>query len=134
MHKDEALDDYRQAIGWAQRIVMIYPIFWGRPPAMLLGFIDRVFASNFAYRDEGKPLPVGLLKGKEAVVISTMKGPSFYMRLLLRNAHQVLMRRALFNFVGMKRVKFFEFGGMESHSKEGARKREKAFEKVVAYF
>lgn len=134
MHKDPEMAKYREALLWADRIVMIYPIFWGRPPAMLLGFVDRLFASNFAYRDSGGLLPEGLLKGKEVVVVSTMKGPTHYMRLLFRNAHQILMRRALFNFVGIKKVKFFEFGGLEGSTPKEAKNRQRAFKTVGKYF
>jgi NAD(P)H dehydrogenase (quinone) len=52
MHTDPGLDKYRRQIMWADKIVFIYPIWWGRPPAMLMGFIDQLFASNFAYKDK----------------------------------------------------------------------------------
>lgn len=97
---------------------------------MLLGFIDRIFASNFAYRDTGGVFPEQLLKGKSAVCISTMKGPAGYMFLWLGNAHQNLMKKALFSFVGIKGVKFFEFGDVEK--KEG--KQNTYLEKIARYF
>ncbi|MCC3372693.1 NAD(P)H-dependent oxidoreductase [Cohnella sp. REN36] len=130
MHRDPDLEKYREQIRRADKIVLVYPIFWGRPPAMLLGYIDRMFASNFAYRDKGTLLPEGLLKGKSAVCISTMKGPAHYPRFWLNNAHQVLMKRALFGFVGIKKVKFFEFGQMETPKGNQASK----LAKVRRYF
>lgn len=80
---------------------------------MLLGYIDQMFASGFAYRGTGGLLPEGLLQGKAAVCVSMMKGPSHYPLLWLNNANKVLMRRALLRYVGIKQVKFFEFGNME---------------------
>lgn len=114
MQSDPELGKYREQLLWADRIVLVYPIWWGRPPAMLMGYIDRMFASGFAYRDKGGLLPEGLLKGKSVVCVSSMKGPAFYPLLLLNNAHKALMRKALFNYVGIRKVKFFEFGSMES--------------------
>lgn len=114
MHKDPKLEKYRQQLTWADKLVFIYPIWWGRPPAMLLGYIDQLFASNFAYKDKKGLFPEGLLKGKSVVCISTMKGPTHYPLLWLNNAHKILMKRALFQFVGIRKVKFFEFGNMES--------------------
>lgn len=131
MHKDPELEKYRRQIIWADQIVMVYPIWWGRPPAMLLGYIDKMFASNFAYRDKKGLLPEGLLKGKSAICISTMKGPTHYPLLLHFNAHKMLMKRALFSYVGMKKVKFFEFGWMESKSKG---KHAKKLERIYQYF
>ena len=53
MHLDPELENHRNQLLWAEKIVFVYPIWWGRPPAMLMGYIDRIFASNFAYRDKG---------------------------------------------------------------------------------
>lgn len=131
MHKNPAFEKYREQIRWADRLVFIYPIFWGRPPAMLLGFIDQVFATDFAYKYlPGKIYPEGLLAGKSAVCISTMKGPRGYILFTLGNAHKILMKKAVFQFVGIRKVKFFEFGSMEK--KNG--RQEKKLARVKKYF
>ncbi|MCA0756313.1 NAD(P)H-dependent oxidoreductase [Paenibacillus sp. N4] len=130
MHTDPGIEKYRQQLTWADKIVFIYPIWWGRPPAMLLGYIDQLFASNFAYRDTNGLFPEGLLKGKSVVCVSTMKGPANYPFLWLNSAHKILMKRALFGFVGIKNVKFFEFGNMESPKGNQTKK----LEKVYRYF
>lgn len=130
MHTDPELAKYREQLLWADKIVFVYPIWWGRPPAMLLGYIDQMFASGFAYRDKGGLLPEGLLKGKSVVCISSMKGPAHYPLLWLGNSHKVLMRKALFNYVGIRKVKFFEFGSMESPRGKHSRK----LEQIRRYF
>jgi NAD(P)H dehydrogenase (quinone) len=130
MHIDPKLEKYREQIRNADKIVFVYPIWWGRPPAMLLGYIDQLFASNFAYRETGGFMPEGLLKGKSVVCISSMMGPTLYPLYWLNNAHKVLMRKALFQYVGMKKVKFFEFGNMESPKG----KHEQKLNKVYQYF
>lgn len=130
MYLEPDLEMYRRQITWADKLIFIYPIWWGRPPAMLLGYIDRLFASNFAYRDKKGLLPDGLLKGKSVVCVSTMKGPTKYPLIWLNNAHKILMKKAVFGFVGIKNVKFFEFGNMES--KKGHQTRKLA--KVYRYF
>jgi len=123
MHQDPELAVYRKKIKDAENLIFIYPIWWGRPPAMLLGFFDRIMASGYAYREKkGSSYPEGLMKGKRVICISTMKGPTGYTAILLNNAHKVLMRKALFNFIGIKKVKFFEFGSME---KSGGSQSEK---------
>ncbi|MGE7607853.1 NAD(P)H-dependent oxidoreductase [Peribacillus frigoritolerans] len=130
MHLDPQLEKYRNQITWADKIVFVYPIWWGRPPAMLMGYIDQLFAANFAYRDKKGLFPEGLLKGKSVVCVSTMKGPAKYPLIWLNDAHKILMKRALFNFVGIKKVKFFEFGNMESPKGKQTQK----LEKVYRYF
>jgi len=44
-------------------------------PAMLKGFIDRVFTSGFAFKYNTKGMPQGLLKGKKAIVILSTGAP-----------------------------------------------------------
>lgn len=130
MHCDPKFEKYREQINWADLLVYIYPIWWGRPPAMLMGYFDQLFASNFAYKDKGGLLPEGLLKGKSVVCVSSMKGPTNYPMFWLNDAHKILMRKAVFNYVGIKNVKFFEFGNME-HPKG---KQVKKLDKIYRYF
>lgn len=131
MHSDPETSKYREQITWADHIVYIYPIWWGRPPAMLMGYVDRLFSTNFAYKNTNTAYGhVGLLKGKKVTCISTMKGPAGYITLFLNNAHKALMKKALFNYVGIKKVKFFEFGNSEVKNGNQA----KQLNKVQKYF
>jgi NAD(P)H dehydrogenase (quinone) len=130
MHVEPSMDKYRAQINWAEQIVYIYPIWWGRPPAMLLGYFDKLFSTNFAYKSKGKFATEGLIKNKSVIFISTMKGPTNYPLFLMNNAHKALMKRAVFKFIGFKKFKFFEFGSMEST--EG--KQQKALSKIENYF
>jgi NAD(P)H dehydrogenase (quinone) len=58
-------------VKWADLLIFIYPIWWGGMPAILKGYIDRIFTSGFAYRSyESGILP--LLSGKKALIMSTM--------------------------------------------------------------
>jgi len=128
--KNPELLKYRDQLLWAEKLVFIYPIWWGRPPAMLLGYFDRILATGFAYEYKANGMPTGLLKDKSAVCISTMKGPTGYPLLLLNNAHKALMKKAVLGFVGIKDIQFFEFGNMESKKN----KQVKALNKINAYF
>lgn len=49
---------------------MVSPIWWYSLPAMLKGYIDRVFSQGFAY-EYAQTGPRGLLSGKRAVIITT---------------------------------------------------------------
>jgi NAD(P)H dehydrogenase (quinone) len=56
-------------------IIVIHPNWWGQPPAIVKGWIDRVFRPGVAYEfqegDNGEGTPVGLLKAKFALVFNT---------------------------------------------------------------
>jgi NAD(P)H dehydrogenase (quinone) len=59
----------------ADGVVIVHPNWWGQPPAILKGWIDRVVRPGVAYRfrenDSGEGIPVGLLKARAAVVFNT---------------------------------------------------------------
>lgn len=59
----------------ADVLVFIHPNWWGQPPAILKGWVDRVFRSGRAYRfvDQGNGIgiPEGLLKADRAIVLNT---------------------------------------------------------------
>lgn len=62
----------QEKVSQADGLVLIHPIWWTGPPAILKGWIDRVFSLGFAYNfDEKDGHPIGLLKHKKAMVINT---------------------------------------------------------------
>jgi len=55
----------RDDVTWADHIVFIFPIWWGTMPALLKGWLDRVFVVGFAFRYiEGKKKQEKLLREK----------------------------------------------------------------------
>lgn len=60
-------------------LVIVHPNWWCQPPAMLKGWIDRVLrpgrAYNFVPDGQGGAKPVGLLKIRTALVITTANNP-----------------------------------------------------------
>jgi putative NADPH-quinone reductase len=56
-------------------IIIVHPNWWGQPPAILKGWIDRVIRPEVAYRfvenDKGEGVPEGLLKAHIGVVFNT---------------------------------------------------------------
>lgn len=59
----------------ADGIIIIHPNWWGMPPALLKGWIDRVIRPGIAYEfvegDSGEGVPVGLLTAKSALIFNT---------------------------------------------------------------
>jgi NAD(P)H dehydrogenase (quinone) len=92
----------QECVRQADTIIFIYPVWWFSMPAMLKGYIDRVFIRGFAYDMKGHMIQ-GLLKGKKVMLFSTTGGPSFAYYLL---GYLVAMKTAIdagiFNFCGLK--------------------------------
>jgi putative NADPH-quinone reductase len=59
----------------AEGIAIIHPNWWGQPPAILKGWVDRIVRPGVAYEflenDQGEGVPCGLLKAKTAVIFNT---------------------------------------------------------------
>jgi NAD(P)H dehydrogenase (quinone) len=68
-------DEVRSAEG----IIIVHPNWWGQPPAILTGWIDRVLRPGIAYEflenDSGEGIPRGLLKARAALVFNTSNTP-----------------------------------------------------------
>ena len=69
------IGEHCKEIREAEGIIIVHPNWWGQPPAILKGWIDRVFRPGIAYEflegDSGEGIPAGLLRAKAAVVINT---------------------------------------------------------------
>ncbi len=68
-------------VAWAQEEVhsadalcVIYPLWWMAMPAMMKGYIERVFARGFAYELKENSVR-GMMSGKKAVLITLSGAP-----------------------------------------------------------
>lgn len=59
----------------ADGIIIIHPNWWGMPPAILKGWVDRVIRPGVAYEflegDSGEGVPCGRLRARTALVFNT---------------------------------------------------------------
>lgn len=72
---EAAVDRHCAEIAAADGIVVIHPNWWGQPPAILKGWVDRVIRPGVAYEfveeDSGEGVPRGLLRARTALVFNT---------------------------------------------------------------
>jgi putative NADPH-quinone reductase len=94
----------REAIERADHVVFEFPVWWGTLPALLKGFIDRVFLPGWAFQNTGKALPEGLLAGRTARVLATMDSPRIWYALKHRRAAHRALTHATLNYVGISKV------------------------------
>lgn len=100
------LQKAQELISWADHLVFVYPNWWGGMPALLKGFIDRVFLPGFAFKyRKNSPLPEQLLKGKTARLIVTMDSPSVYYRFYLGQPGHQMMKHSILKFCGVDSVR-----------------------------
>jgi len=77
---DPVVKNYCEEISEADGIIIVHPNWWGQPPAILKGWVDRVLRPGVAYAfregDSGEGVPIGLLKAGMAIVFNTSNTPA----------------------------------------------------------
>ena len=72
---DILVNQYAKELVDSDFLVFIHPNWWGQPPAILKGYIDRVIRPPYAYDfpedDNGGGLPIEKLNGKYGIVYNT---------------------------------------------------------------
>ncbi|MCX8069555.1 MAG: NAD(P)H-dependent oxidoreductase [Thermodesulfovibrionales bacterium] len=97
----------------AEIVTFIYPIWWTGLPAMVKGYIDRIFLYGFAYAlDENKNVQP-LLKGKKAIIINTSGSPNeYYDNIGMTNALMMTSDKGIFEFCGFEVLLHKIFGAV----------------------
>jgi NAD(P)H dehydrogenase (quinone) len=62
------------AVAGCNALCVVYPLWWASMPAILEGYIDRVFARGFAYQGESGTTQ-GLLAGRSCVLVTLSGSP-----------------------------------------------------------
>jgi NAD(P)H dehydrogenase (quinone) len=118
---EQGLIDSQHMIKWADHMVFVYPTWWGTMPALLKGFIDRVFLPGFGFQfRNGSVWWNKLLKGKSARLIVTMDTPPWYFRLFYGRPGHNAMKKSTLEFCGIKPVKISSIGPIK-YSKKSKR-------------
>lgn len=95
-----------QKILWAEHLVWVHPVWWGSMPAIMKGFIDRVFLPGMAFKyRENSVWWDKLLTGKSAHIITTLHQPSWYYRIMYARPSINALRKSTLNFCGISPVK-----------------------------
>jgi NAD(P)H dehydrogenase (quinone) len=92
----------------ADGIIVIHPNWWGQPPAILKGWIDRVIRPGVAYRfqetDSGEGVPVGLLRARTAIVFNTSNTPLAREQTVFQDPLDTIWKNCIFDLCGVKNV------------------------------
>lgn len=118
------LQSAQDDIGWAQHLVLLFPLWLGDMPALLKGFLEQVARPGFAFKngDDGNPFERKGLAGRSARVIVTMGMPALVYRWYFR-AHSVRsLERNVLGFVGIAPVHETLIGGVDQLGAAGGHK------------
>ncbi|MCW5771131.1 MAG: NAD(P)H-dependent oxidoreductase, partial [Rhodospirillaceae bacterium] len=112
-----ALAPAQAAIGAADHLVIVYPLWLGTMPAILKAFLEQVFRPGFAFSaGEGGGWPRRKLKGKSARVVVTMGMPAFVYRWYFGAHGLKSLERNILAFAGIGPISESLFGMVEAVS------------------
>ena len=93
-------------ISAAEGVVIVHPNWWGQPPAILKGWVDRVIRPGVAYEflenDKGEGVPCGLLKVKSAVVFNTSNTETEREKNIFGDPLETIWKNCIFDLCGVK--------------------------------
>jgi putative NADPH-quinone reductase len=103
---DSALvEDHCREAADADAFIIVHPNWWGQPPAILKGWVDRVLRADVAYRfsegDAGTGIPRGLLKARTAIVLNTSDTPMAREREVFGDPLDTLWGKCIFRYCGV---------------------------------
>ncbi|MFH1821368.1 MAG: NAD(P)H-dependent oxidoreductase [Methanobacteriota archaeon] len=105
---DSTIKTHCEELISADGIIIVHPNWWGQPPAIIKGWIDRVLRPRIAYRFYGTTeagIPEGLLKAKTALVFNTSNTFEEREKAHFGDPLENLWKICVWNFCGVK--KFF---------------------------
>jgi NAD(P)H dehydrogenase (quinone) len=101
-----AIESHCEEIRSAEGIVVVHPNWWGQPPAILKGWVDRVIRPGVAYEfregDQGEGIPVGLLNVKAACVFNTSNTPPEREASAFGDPLETLWKNCVFGLCGVR--------------------------------
>ena len=99
---------YCKEISEADGIVVIHPNWWGQPPAILKGWIDRVIRPGVAYEfieeDDGEGIPNGLLRARFALILNTSNTSTEREMSVFGDPLDAIWKKCVFELCGVKKI------------------------------
>jgi len=118
----EPVARYCEEIAAADGIIIVHPDWWGMPPAILKGWIDRVLRPGVAYRfadtDSGEGIPTGLLKARAAIIYNTSNTPRQREREVFGDPLERIWKDCIISFCGIPACHRRMFGVIVTSSDE----------------
>ena len=117
----EKNQEIQEKIRLADGLIFIYPVWWGGMPAILKGFMDRVFTPGFAFKYNKEKLlkfiPDKLLDDKKILVFISSGGPKLLYKLIL-DPVKLINKLLIFGFFSSKTITYQVYGAQKLDEKK----------------
>lgn len=104
---DDVIQQHCNDLVKSDGIIIIHPNWWGQPPAIMKGWIDRVLRPGVAYEfaegDNGEGTPIGLLKAPVGLVFNTSNTSEYRENNIFKDPLETIWKNCIFDFCGVKK-------------------------------
>lgn len=104
---DPLVNKYTQELIESDLLFFIHPNWWGQPPAMLKGYVDRVIRPPYAYDfppgDTGGGLPIRKLKARYGIVFNTSNTEKEREENYFSDPLEKIWKQCIFGFCGIEK-------------------------------
>jgi NAD(P)H dehydrogenase (quinone) len=102
---DKNIENHCRELVESDGIIIIHPNWWGQPPAILKGWVDRVIRPGIAYEfldgDNGEGVPVGLLKAHTGIVFNTSNTSEERENTIFKDPLETIWKNCILDFCGV---------------------------------
>jgi putative NADPH-quinone reductase len=113
---DPVIQRHCDEIAATDGIIIVHPNWWGQPPAVLKGWIDRIIRPGVAYEfvegDKGEGVPKGLLRASAALVFNTSNTPDEREKAVFGDPLETIWKNCIFGLCGIQTFYRTKFGVM----------------------
>jgi len=99
------IEAHCREIAEADAIIIVPPNWWGQPPAILKGWVDRVIRAGVAYEflegDSGEGVPRGLLRARTAIVFNTANTEAGREQRVFGDPLETIWKNCIFGLCGV---------------------------------
>jgi putative NADPH-quinone reductase len=94
---EAAVAGHVAALRWTEAVVFVFPTWWFNVPAMLKGYLDRVWLPGVAFHMDpaGGPISRGLPNIRKLGVVTTCGAPWWIMKFVVREPCRAVLLRSL---------------------------------------
>jgi NAD(P)H dehydrogenase (quinone) len=131
---EEAVAEHLAALRWCEALIFVYPTWWYGPPAMLKGWLDRVWVphATFEMPEPMKPIGRVLINIRFIAAVSTLGSPWWWWKLGMGEPGRKILLRGLSVLCAPRcRTKWLALHQMDSTSEA---KRKRFLDKVEGVF
>ena len=108
------IDRHCREISCADAIIIVHPNWWGMPPGILTGWVDRILRPGIAYEflegDSGEGVPQGLLKARTALVFNTSNTETSREESVFGDPLESIWKNCVFGLCGVRNFYRQTFG------------------------